>query len=572
MADRGRPERIINLVDEHGFLTVKDLSEQLNVSEMTVRRDLSHLEKQGRIKKTYGGAASIRSGVAPIEAVEPVPDQKQVGPLVDTIDVLIATSVNAKYDALLLDRAQKRGVPVIAESVMLPDARTVVAVDNLQAAHDLGVWAGNYLRQRGEASARLLDLSFHLPNTQTRSQGFWAGLREVCPGSEMVLSIDAQSQYRTAYQVASDALTVHPDINVIFAINDSTARGAIHACGDLQIDPDRTVVVTFGLEGDTLIDELMSGRYCKAGLAMFPEIVGQTCIEAAIAAYNHQPLPDQFVTPHIILTKDTLPEFYTHDADGWKLNWDVARRRLAIPVPIEPSTADRARRLPHQIGVTVPFSEHEWYKNLTAILCEIAARSKIGCQILEPDQSLRDEVDLRRRQIARLAAGLVNAGDVILIDGGEIANYLAEELKQKQDLTIITNSVTVFNTLNRTPGIVLISTGGAVRYSSQVLVGPTAESALRDLRVDKLFLMVSGIAFDFGLSHTNISEVTIKQAMIRSAKEVILLADHTCFNHESVIQVAPLNVVDKVITDDALPASIRLDLSKLGLQLILARE
>ena len=572
MADRSRPERIVGLIEEQGFLTVKDLSERLNVSEMTIRRDLSLLEEQGRIKKTYGGAASIRSAGAPIEVVEPAVDQKQVGPLVDTIDVLIATSVNARYDALLLDRAQKRKVSVIAESVELPDACTFVAVDNFQAAHDLGRWVADYLRQHGETAAHVLDLSFHLANTQLRSQAFWAGLHEANPDSVLVLSIDAQSQYHIAYQVASAALTVHPDINVIFAINDSTALGALHACRDLRLDPDKLVVVTFGLEGDTLIDELMAERYCKAGLAMFPEIVGQTCIEAAIAAYNHQPLPAKFVTPHIILTKETLPEFYTHGASGWKLNWEVARRRLAIPIPIGSASARRAQRLPHQIGVTVPFSEHEWYKNLTAILHESAARLKIGCQILEPDQSLRDEVDLRRRQIARLAAGLVNAGDVILIDGGEIANYLAEELKQKQDLTVITNSVTVFNTLNRTPGVVLILTGGAVRYSSQVLVGPTAESALRDLRADKLFLMVSGIAFDFGLSHTNISEVTIKQAMIRSAKEVILLADHTCFNHESVIQVAPLNVVDKVITDDALPASIRLDLSKLGLQLILARE
>jgi DeoR/GlpR family transcriptional regulator of sugar metabolism len=316
----------------------------------------------------------------------------------------------------------------------------------------------------------------------------------------------------------------------------------------------------------------MADGYCKAGLAMFPEIVGQTCIEAAMAAFNLQTLPEQFVTPHIVLTRESLPEFYTREATGWQLNWAVARRRLKIPVPMESSANRTAKRLPRQIGVTVPFREHEWYKNLSAILHENAARLKIGCQILEPDQSLRDEVDLRRRQIARLAAGLVKAGDVILIDGGEIASYLAEELKQQPDLTVITNSVTVFNTLNRTPGIILISTGGAVRYSSQVLVGPTAESALHDLRADKLFLTVSGIAFDFGLSHTNISEVTIKQAMIRSAKEVILLADHTCFSHESVIQVAPLNVVDKVITDDALPASVRLELSKLGLQLILARE
>ena len=60
MADRDRHEKIVNLVAECGFLSVHELSEQLDVSEMTVRRDLSRLERQGRLKKTYGGAASIR--------------------------------------------------------------------------------------------------------------------------------------------------------------------------------------------------------------------------------------------------------------------------------------------------------------------------------------------------------------------------------------------------------------------------------------------------------------------------------------------------------------------------------
>ena len=58
--------------------------------------------------------------------------------------------------------------------------------------------------------------------------------------------------------------------------------------------------------------------------------------------------------------------------------------------------------------------------------------------------------------------------------------------------------------------------------------------------------------------------------MIHSAREVILLADHTYFGQESTIQVADLNVVHKLITDDALPASVRLELTKLGIQIILA--
>ena len=115
--------------------------------------------------------------------------------------------------------------------------------------------------------------------------------------------------------------------------------------------------------------------------------------------------------------------------------------------------------------------------------------------------------------VDRKAAALVEPSDVVLIDGGPIAISLAEELKLKKDITVITNSVVVFETLNRTPGITLISTGGAVRYQTQVLVGPTAEGALRELRADKLFLMASGITLDFGLSHHTISEVTMKQAM-----------------------------------------------------------
>jgi DeoR family transcriptional regulator, fructose operon transcriptional repressor len=206
---------------------------------------------------------------------------------------------------------------------------------------------------------------------------------------------------------------------------------------------------------------------------------------------------------------------------------------------------------------------------LTALFKTYAGQYGIGLQVIDADQNVRDEVEIRRRKIAGKAASLVESGDVVLIDGGPIARYLAEELKKKKEITVITNSVIVFDTLNRTAGITLISTGGALRYSTQVLVGPTAEGALRELRADKLFLMVSGITLDFGLSHHTISEVTIKQAMIHSAREVILLADHTSFGEEAGIQVAPLTVVHQLITDDALPPSTRLDISKVGIQITL---
>jgi DeoR/GlpR family transcriptional regulator of sugar metabolism len=324
------------------------------------------------------------------------------------------------------------------------------------------------------------------------------------------------------------------------------------------------------LEGETLKNELMTpGSYCKAGLAMFPEIVSLTCVEAAITAFKQRPQPESYTTPHIVLTAETLPKYYRKNGSGWELNWEMVRKNLNIPIRIEREKPQPVNHLPKQIGLIVPFLEHEWYKNLTTLLKDYAGQYGIGLQVIDAEQNVRDEVDLRRRQIAQKAATLVQPGDVLLIDGGVIAQYLAEELKQKKDITVITNSVVVFDTLNGTPDIVLISTGGAVRYSTQMLVGPTAEGALKELRADKLFLMVSGITIDFGLSHHTISEVTIKQAMIRSAREVIVLADHTVFGAEVGIQVAPLKAVHKLITDDALPPSTRLDISKAGIQVVL---
>ena len=368
-----------------------------------------------------------------------------------------------------------------------------------------------------------------------------------------------------------DALTVYPEINLIFAINDTLALGAVHACQQMNISPDNMLIVPFGLEGNSMKDLLVTQpSFVRAGMAMFPEIVGPCCIEAAIAAINHQELPNQIITPHIILTAETLSDFYKHTGEGWQIRWETVSQRLKIPMPLDPKHWQAGTFFPKRIGFIIPFSEHEWYKNISQSMGEHASRYHIDYEIVDVEQNLKDEVEQRRRLIARLAAEQVHPKEVILLDGGPIGNYLAEILVSRDDLTIITNSMQIFDILKRNPANTLICTGGAYRSSSQLLVGPPAEGTLRGLRVDKLFLMISGISLNFGLSHTNISEVTIKQAMIHSAREVILLADTTYFGEDSLVQVAPLNVVHKLITDDALPASMRLDLNKLGIQILLA--
>lgn len=578
MPVNARQERILDELERNGFASVINLSDLLQVSEVTVRRDLEQLEAAGRLRRTHGGALSVKGSPGQSNGTAArQPGDRQPSALADRVDVLVTTPVDPAFDRALLDRAAQRNVPVIAESVPMPGAVTLVAPDNGAAGFALGEWAGRYAAEQFDGRAYLLDLTFDLPNTRRRSEGFVAGLRSILPDARQVLSINAGSNQAAAHQIARDVLAVHPEINIIFAINDATAAGAARACRDQGIAPDDLLVMTFGLEGNTLRNSLSSCGYCRAGLAMFPEIVGPVCVEAAMRALEGQPLPAHLVTPTAVLTPDTLPEFYERSQAGWDCNWKAIEEKLVLPLPLNGERGarsehlGRAKRPPRRIGLVVPFSEHEWYANLVACMQEYAARYGMELEVIDAESSRQEDIAMRQREIARLAATLVTPGDVVLIDAGPITTFLAEALADHQGITVITNALGAVEALRDRAGVTLIVTGGLLSPGSDALNGPTAEQSLRELRADKLFLAAAGITPEFGVSHDRLAEVATKQAMIRVAREIILLADHTLFGQESVAQVAPLRVLSRVITDNALPATTRLELSKTGIEVIIAR-
>ena len=394
--------------------------------------------------------------------------------------MLVATPVEPIFDRALLDRAAKRNIPIIAESGAMAGARTLVAVDNFQAGVALGRWAGIYAMEHFKGQAHVLDLTYRLENTRARSQGFLTGLREILPGADFALSINAGSTRQSAYQLTGDVLDVHEDINIIFAINDATALGARQACQKRGVAPDAMLLLTFGLEGNTLRDVLLGGDYCQAGLAMFPEIVARVCIEAAVTAFRGRPLPEKLVTPHAVLTPETLPHYYTRTAADWRLNWENAFAQLHIPMDIDRRAVRTPGAMPRRIGFVVPFSEHDWYRSLTDCLQTHAAFLGIDLEIVDAAKNMSDDVLLREREIARVAAEQVLSGDVVLIDGGGITTYLAEELACRNSITVITNSLPVLQELRDCPGITLIATGGVLRYNSETLSGPTTELTLRE--------------------------------------------------------------------------------------------
>lgn len=51
-----RQQQILKILEESGHISIHRLAQLIHVSEPTLRRDLTHMEKQGVIRRTYGGA------------------------------------------------------------------------------------------------------------------------------------------------------------------------------------------------------------------------------------------------------------------------------------------------------------------------------------------------------------------------------------------------------------------------------------------------------------------------------------------------------------------------------------
>ncbi len=177
---------------------------------------------------------------------------------------------------------------------------------------------------------------------------------------------------------------------------------------------------------------------------------------------------------------------------------------------------------------------------------------------------LNDEKD----RIARLAAGLIEDGQTVILDGGSTVAAVARELSTKS-LHIITNSLPIAEGLESLRNIELTLTGGYLDPRLRVLLGPFCEQMLGAIRADAVIMGIGSITAA-GFSNNNTLVVGSEQRMIEIAGKVIIVADHTKFGRGGMIPVAPLNAADIVISDKDLASEYVELLRDHGVQVLLA--
>lgn len=155
----------------------------------------------------------------------------------------------------------------------------------------------------------------------------------------------------------------------------------------------------------------------------------------------------------------------------------------------------------------------------------------------------------QKAAIARLAAGFVHDGDAIVIGAGTTTMALAKQLRTRNELTVMTNSLLVAQAFADSPRVEVVLTGGMLRGSIFAMVGSVAERALTGLHADRTFLSGNGLTARNGLSTPNQMVAGVDRALAEAGHEVCVLADHTKIGRNSVIQTVPAAQIDTLVTD-----------------------
>jgi DeoR/GlpR family transcriptional regulator of sugar metabolism len=165
---------------------------------------------------------------------------------------------------------------------------------------------------------------------------------------------------------------------------------------------------------------------------------------------------------------------------------------------------------------------------------------------------------MEKSAIAAAAAHLVEPGMAIAISAGTTTHALAARVAEIPGVTVVTNSVRVAEVLyhaGRRDQTVILT--GGVRTPSEALVGPFADSGLRSVHVDLVFMGVHGMDARAGFTCPNLLEAETDRAMVEAGRRLVVTADHSKWGVIAIASIARLDQADVLITDAGLDPAAR---------------
>jgi len=195
------------------------------------------------------------------------------------------------------------------------------------------------------------------------------------------------------------------------------------------------------------------------------------------------------------------------------------------------------------------------------------AAGRLSHEFTFPERKSRNPE--QKRRIAQIACQYLPEEGCVFIDGGTTTEFMAELLRNRPQLMVVTNSVSLAMMISESSTQVFML-GGRVRATTLSAVGARTVEELGSYRAQIAFLGTNGIDLESGFTTVDPDEAAVKRMMIANSTETILLADNSKFGGRYSALFAGFEEIDRIVTDvDAYPAHVE-ELTEKGIEVVLA--
>lgn len=175
-----------------------------------------------------------------------------------------------------------------------------------------------------------------------------------------------------------------------------------------------------------------------------------------------------------------------------------------------------------------------------------------------------------KKAIARAIGNLINSGDTLFINSGTTTECVAEALRGKTNLNVVTNSLAVATRLGDVPSVRVVLLGGEINAQYGFTYGGDTQEQLSRYQADWVILACEGISSKNGITTRHVEESIIDRLMIGGAKRVLLAADHSKIGHVGFARVCECSDRFTLVTDHSAEPEAVQSLSECGIRILQA--
>jgi len=229
--------------------------------------------------------------------------------------LITPTSSTALLPAI--EAAREKGVYVIAVDTPVEPVDAVdayFATDNEAAGRLVGQYATVKAQQMGlKPKIAMLDLAPGISSGEARHTGFLDGFGIAEGDPAIVAMADTEGDKELGEARMAEILAKHPDVNIIYTVNEPAALGALAALRDAQVNLGRTVLVSID-GGCQAIKNAVRPGDIDATAMQFPENMAREGVRALASAIRGDDKPSGYFDTGVeLITDDPAPGVESKD-------------------------------------------------------------------------------------------------------------------------------------------------------------------------------------------------------------------------------------------------------------------